>query len=224
VKVAAAAINAVDDLIRRGVFGPAKHLPIILGGDVSGTVVSTGAGSRFAPGDAVFAFTSAVFGASAPERQGSFAEFIILAESELAHAPKSIPLTQAAASPIAALTALQALTAAAPVAGQRILINGASGGVGHIAVQLAKADFNLHVTALSSAKHAEWVRSLGADEVIDYAPGTEAALAKFAAGGDADQVRHHLRCPWRLGSRRGNAQSQGGWHRDSRQQQGIRRI
>ena len=179
VKVAAAGVNPVDSAIRGGYFGPATSFPLVLGGDLSGTVVSAGAGSRFVAGDAVFAMTAAVFGSLAPARQGAFAEYAIVAESELARAPTSIPITHAAAPPLVALTALQALAAAAPVPGQRVLINGASGGVGHVAVQLAKSEFGLHVTALSSAKNAAWVRGLGADAVVDYAPGVAAALAPF---------------------------------------------
>ena len=152
---------------------------MIIGGDLSGTVVSAGEGSRFKAGDAVFGVSSTYI-SKAPELQGTYASYCVLKDEWLAAAPKSIPLAHAAAVPLVALTAMQAFEKAAPVAGQRVLITGASGGVGHIAVQLAKVVHGLHVTAICSAKHAAWVKQLGADVVVDYAPGVEAALKPFA--------------------------------------------
>jgi hypothetical protein len=164
--------------VRAGIYA-SPSFPLIIGGDVSGTVVSAGEGSRFKAGDAVFGVSSTYI-SKAPELQGTYASHCVLKDEWLAAAPKSIPLAHAAAAPLAALTAIQALEKAAPAAGQRVLITGASGGVGHIAVQLAKVVHSLHVTAVSSAKHAAWMRELGADAVVDYAPGVEAALKPFA--------------------------------------------
>lgn len=181
VKVAAASVNPVDDYIRRGLYGASASYPLVIGGDIAGTVVRAGAGSRFAAGDAVYAMVSAVFGGQAPSKQGAFASYCLVADAELAHAPARLSPAHAAAVPLVALTALQALAEASPARGQRILITGASGGVGHVAVQLAKAQEGLHVTALASAPHAAWMRALGADIVVDYAPGAAAALATFTA-------------------------------------------
>lgn len=178
VKVVAAGVNPVDGYVRAGIYA-SPSFPLIIGGDLSGTVVSAGEGSRFKAGDAVFGVSSTYI-SKAPELQGTYASHCVLKDEWLAAAPKSIPLAHAAAAPLAALTAIQALEKAAPAAGQRVLITGASGGVGHIAVQLAKVVHSLHVTAVCSAKHAAWMRELGADAVVDYAPGVEAALKPFA--------------------------------------------
>ena len=178
VKVAAAGVNPVDGYVRAGIYA-SPSFPLIIGGDLSGTVVSAGEGSRFKAGDAVFGVSSTYI-SKAPELQGTYASHCVLKDEWLAAAPKSITLAHAAAAPLAALTAIQALEKAAPAAGQRVLITGASGGVGHIAVQLAKVVHSLHVTAVCSAKHAAWMRELGADAVVDYAPGVEAALKPFA--------------------------------------------
>ncbi|HRO28116.1 MAG TPA: NAD(P)-dependent alcohol dehydrogenase [Luteimonas sp.] len=129
------------------------------GVDFAGTVVAVGADvDRFRPGDAVFG-----------ARAGAFAEYVVVRESRnIAIKPAGIGFDEAAAVPVAATTALQALRDAGGVrAGQRVLINGASGGVGSYAVQIAKA-LGAHVTGVSSGRNTELVRSLGADEVIDY--------------------------------------------------------
>ena len=183
VKVAAAGVNPVDVYVRTGAYA-SKSFPLILGGDLSGHVVAVGAGvEAFKAGDAVFGVSS-TYTSQTPELQGTYAAYCVLRAEWLAHAPKSVPLAHAAAPPLVALTALQALEKAAPAAGQRILINGASGGVGHVAVQLAKVLHGLHVTALCSAARADWVKSLGADAVVDYGLGLEASLAAFGGGGD----------------------------------------
>jgi len=128
------------------------------GRDVAGTVVAVGSGvTRFAVGDAVFGI--------AP---GSFAEYAVAPERKLAHKPASLTFEQAAVVPISALTALQGLRDVGRVEpGQRVLITGASGGVGTHAVQLAKA-FGAEVTGECSTTKLDLVRSLGADHVIDY--------------------------------------------------------
>jgi NADPH:quinone reductase-like Zn-dependent oxidoreductase len=130
----------------------------ISGRDVAGTVVKVGSAvTRFAAGDEVYGV--------AP---GSFAEYAVGPESKLAHKPANLTFSQAAVVPISAGTALQALRDAGKVrAGQEVLIIGASGGVGSYAVQLAKI-LGAHVTGVASGAKEDFVRSLGADHVLDY--------------------------------------------------------
>jgi len=137
-------------------------LPMIPGWDVSGVVESAGAGvTRLKPGDLVYCLADM-------SRDGSYAEYIAVRESAVALKPKSIDHTTAAAIPLAALTAWQALYDGAKLsAGQTLLIHGAAGGVGTFAVQLAKMK-GARVIATASKKNHDFLRSLGADEVIDY--------------------------------------------------------
>ncbi len=138
-----------------GLRAPKNRVP---GRAVAGTVVAVGAGvTRFTVGDAVF-------GAS----RGSFAEYAAAREDRLAHKPSSLTFERAAAVPISATTALQGLRLGRIEAGQRVLIIGASGGVGSYAVQIAKA-YGADVTGVCSAAKTGFVRSLGADRAIDYA-------------------------------------------------------
>ncbi|MGA2569131.1 MAG: NAD(P)-dependent alcohol dehydrogenase [Terracidiphilus sp.] len=164
IKVNAAAVNPLDYHLMKG--GPALARLLfgvrklkVPGVDVAGVVEAAGSGvTKFKAGDAVF-------GAC----RGAFAEYAIAPESALAAKPESVPFEDAAASPIAALTALQGLRNRGKIQpGQSVLINGASGGVGTFAVQFAKY-FGAQVTAVCSARNAELVRSLGADRVVDYA-------------------------------------------------------
>jgi NADPH:quinone reductase-like Zn-dependent oxidoreductase len=131
----------------------------ISGRDVAGTVVKVGSAvTRFRPGDEVYGV--------AP---GSFAEYAVGPENKLAHKPANLTFAQAAVVPISAGTALQALRDVGRVqAGQKVLVIGASGGVGSYAVQLAKV-LGAEVTGVASAAKADFVRSLGADHVLDYA-------------------------------------------------------
>ncbi len=167
VKVHAASVNMADwhlltadiFLVRlaAGLFKPKRS---ILGIDVAGRVETVGAGSRrFQPGDAVF-------GDLFPNH-GSFAEYVAVPESILETMPVNLSFAQAAAVPLAAMTALQGLRLGRIAAGQRVLINGASGGVGSFTVQLAKY-FGAEVTAVCSSGNVEQARILGADQVIDY--------------------------------------------------------
>lgn len=128
------------------------------GVDVAGEIVAVGKDvTQFKPGDGVFG-----------GGQGAFAEYACARESKLAPKPEGVSFEQAASVPIAGLTALQALRDQAHLrAGQKVLINGASGGIGTFAVQIAKS-FGAHVTGVCSTKNVELVRSLGADRVIDY--------------------------------------------------------
>jgi len=164
IKVHAAAVNPLDYHLMKGgpaplrlLFGPRKAK--VPGVDVAGVVEAVGSGVKeFKPGDAVFG-----------TGRGTFAEFAVAPESSLVRKPEGISFDEAAASPIAALTALQGLRNKGRIqSGQTVLINGASGGVGTFAVQLAR-NFGAHVTGVCSAKNAEMVRSLGAERVIDYA-------------------------------------------------------
>ena len=138
-----------------GFRAPKNQVP---GLDVAGTVVAVGSAvTRFSTGDEVFGIS-----------RGSFAEYAAVRESKLSRKPANLTFEQAAVVPISAGTALQALTDVGKVApGQRVLIIGASGGVGSYAVQLAKA-FEAAVTGVCSTAKLDFVRSLGADHVIDY--------------------------------------------------------
>lgn len=145
-------------LIRLFGFGLRKPKVRVRGREVAGVVEAVGAGvTRFQPGDEVFG-----------TGEGSFAEFVCAKESRLARKPSSLTFEEAAAAPISAVTALQAVRDAGQVTtGQKVLVIGAGGGVGSFAVQLAKA-FGAEVTGVCSAGKVELVRSLGADHVIDY--------------------------------------------------------
>jgi NADPH:quinone reductase-like Zn-dependent oxidoreductase len=165
VRVMAAAINAGDIFSMRGSpwlarlsVGFPKPKDYILGWDVAGRVEAVGKQvTRFQPGDEVFAACS-----------GAFAEYASVGENNLAPKPANLTFEQAAAVPTAGLTALQALRDAGKVQpGQKVLINGASGGVGTFAVQIAKA-LGAEVTGVCSTRNVDMVRSLGADHVIDY--------------------------------------------------------
>ncbi len=170
VRVCAASVNAADWRMMRadpflvrlyaGLLSP-KKVPV-LGADIAGRVETVGKNVRqFKPGDEVF---GDVFASGF----GGFAEYKCVHEYELAPKPANISFEEAAAVPLAALTALHGLRDSGLVqAGQKVLINGASGGVGTFAVQLAK-HFGAEVTAVCSTQKAELARSLGADHVIDY--------------------------------------------------------
>jgi NADPH:quinone reductase-like Zn-dependent oxidoreductase len=138
-----------------GFRGPKNRVP---GLDVAGTVVEVGSSvTRFAVGDEVFGIS-----------RGSFAEYAAAREDKLAAKPQNLTFEQAAVVPVSGITALQALRDAGRLqSGQRVLIIGASGGVGSYAVQIAKA-FGAHVTGVASTSKLDLLRSLGADNVIDY--------------------------------------------------------
>lgn len=163
VRVHAAAVNPVDWKIREGYFkGMMPHqLPLILGSEFSGVVAGVGANvSACKAGDEVYGYCSLA-------RCGAYAEFVAVKETEIAVKPSSIDFMNAAAIPVGALTAWQAFAMAGLSAGQTVLIHAAAGGVGSLAVQIAKAR-GAHVIGTASARNAEFVKSLGADEVIDY--------------------------------------------------------
>jgi NADPH:quinone reductase-like Zn-dependent oxidoreductase len=159
----AAAVNPVDWKIRDGLgemFG--LQLPIVLGCEIAGTIQEVGSEVRdFHPGDSVYGYVSL-------QRNGGYAEYTIAKSDEIAPKPENLDFDNAAAVAVGALTSWQAIFDTANLqGGQRILITGASGGVGSMAVQLAKAK-GAFVIATASGKNEEFVRSLGADDFIDY--------------------------------------------------------
>ncbi|WP_281555859.1 NADP-dependent oxidoreductase [Thalassomonas sp. RHCl1] len=172
IKVAYAGINPADWKMRAGHLKsqlPATDAPLVLGLDASGIVVASGAQvSEFAEGDRVVC-ASNLFSTGAP---GTYAEYLVVSKNKVAHLPGTVSLKAAATMPIAAITAKQALFASdkgnlQPGQKVKIFINGASGGVGSFAVQLAKWAGAEVATSCSSA-NLDYVKSLGADCLIDY--------------------------------------------------------
>ena len=164
VKVHASSVNLLDSKISKGEFKLILpyRFPLIMGNDVAGVVVRVGSGVRsFKPGDEVYA--------RPPDaRIGGFAELIAIEESALALKPNNTSMEQAAALPLVALTAWQVLVETARVKkGQKVFIQAGSGGVGSIAIQLAK-HLGAFVATTTSTANVEWVKALGADVVIDY--------------------------------------------------------
>lgn len=175
VRVHASSVNHADwvhtagnPLIARLAFGMRRPKKTVRGKDVAGQVESVGKSvTEFRPGDEVYAEVES----------GSFAEYVSVPQDLLAIKPRNLTFEQAATVPLAARTALQGLRDAGRVQpGQTVLINGASGGVGTFAVQIAKA-LGAEVTGVCSTRNAELVESLGADHVIDY------TQEDFTAGG-----------------------------------------
>jgi NADPH:quinone reductase-like Zn-dependent oxidoreductase len=164
VRIHAAGVNLLDAKIRDGEFKPILpyKLPLILGHDMAGTVVKVGRkATRYQVGDEVYSRVDDF-------RIGTFAEAIAVKESSLAPKPKTLSMEEAASIPLVALTAWQALVDIAGLrAGQKVFIQAGSGGVGTIAIQLAK-HIGAYVATTASAANADWLKSLGADLVIDY--------------------------------------------------------
>jgi NADPH:quinone reductase-like Zn-dependent oxidoreductase len=164
VEVHAAGVNQLDTKIRAGEFKRILpyRLPIVLGNDLAGTVVRVGRkAEHFQPGDEVYARPD-------KDRIGTFAEFISVNENDLAHKQRSLTMEEAASVPLVALTAWQALVDRAHLReGQKVLIQAGSGGVGIIAIQLAK-HLGATVATTTSTENVDWVKHLGADTVIDY--------------------------------------------------------
>jgi len=165
IRIRAAGVNPADwavmsglPYIARPVYGLRKPKVSVRGTDVAGTVEAIGAAvTRFRVGDAVYGSSN-----------GSYAEYAAAAEDKLAPKPANLTFEQAAAVPMAGLVALQAVRDHGKVgAGQTVLVNGASGGIGTFAVQIAKA-LGAEVTAVVSTRNVELARSIGADHVIDY--------------------------------------------------------
>lgn len=174
IRVHAVGVSAGDALIMRGeplvarlAFGLRRPKQPTIGRDVAGEVAAVGARvSRFAVGDAVFGESD----------QGGYAEFVAVQEGYVAPRPASVDVVHAAAVPVSGTTALQGLRLAGVAPGQHVLVNGASGGVGGFAVQLAKA-MGAEVTGVCRGSKAEHVRAIGADHVIDH------TAEDFTAGG-----------------------------------------
>ncbi|MGN8115100.1 NADP-dependent oxidoreductase [Labrys sp. 22185] len=164
VEIQAASVNLLDSKIRNGEFKLILpyRLPLVLGNDVAGVVVRVGANvRRFKPGDEVYA-------RPAQDRIGTFAEYIAMDEADVAIKPNNLSMIEAASIPLVTLTAWQALVERAELQkGQKVLIHAGSGGVGTIAIQLAK-HLGAHVATTTSTANIALVKSLGADVVVDY--------------------------------------------------------
>lgn len=165
VKIHAASINPVDWKLRSGMlkFVTGKKFPRIMGADLSGTLVEiNGAGDGFKVGDSVCGFAHPLKSA------GSLAEYCVVSLDRLAPTPSGLSMTEAAALPLVAVTAHTALFKTGNLqTGQHVLVHGAAGGVGHMAVQMAKAHGAV-VTATCRTNAMDFVKGLGADVVIDY--------------------------------------------------------
>lgn len=163
VRVRAVGVNPVDTSIRSGAWPLLGDPPFVLGWDISGVVEQTGAGvTRFRPGDEVYGMPYF------PRAVGAYAEYVVASSRQLAYKPARLDHRHSAALPLAGLTAWQGLVDAGQLEKeQRVLIHGGGGGVGHLAVQIAKAR-GAHVTATVSRSKRDFVRGLGADEVLDY--------------------------------------------------------
>jgi NADPH:quinone reductase-like Zn-dependent oxidoreductase len=165
VKVMAASINPFDYKVRNGAYQAyfPVNLPAILGGDVSGIVEDVGGGvTDFNKGDEVYG------SANASSSHGSFAEYTLVKASQLSSKPKSIDFIESAALPLVAASAYQAIVDTIGLKeGQKILIHGGAGGIGSMAVQIAH-NIGAHVAATVSSNDLEYVKSIGADEAINY--------------------------------------------------------
>lgn len=163
VRVRYIGVNPKDIIVRKGKFSiiTRKRFPMILGHDVAGEVVKAGSSADLREGEQVYGMLNNFHG-------GAYAEYVVTGTDAVAKVPKNIDLRTAAAIPLAAQTALQALRDVARVdAGDRVLVNGASGGVGTFAIQIGKI-LGAHVTAVCSFRNTDLCRDLGADEVVDY--------------------------------------------------------
>ncbi|MBN8420412.1 MAG: NADP-dependent oxidoreductase [Verrucomicrobia bacterium] len=167
VEIHAAGVNLLDSKIRDGEFKLILpyRLPLVLGNDVAGVVAEVGAKvRRFKPGDEVYA-------RPAQDRIGTFAEFIAMNEADVAMKPSHLSMEEAASIPLVALTAWQVLVQRAGLQkGQKVLIHAGSGGVGTMAIQLAK-HLGAHVATTTSTANIALVKELGADVVVDYKKG-----------------------------------------------------
>ncbi|NWA27986.1 NADP-dependent oxidoreductase [Pseudomonas gingeri] len=164
VQIHAAGVNPLDSKIRAGEFKLLLpyRLPLVLGNEMAGVVIRVGSRvQRFKAGDEVYARPD-------KDRIGTFAEFIAISEADLALKPTTLTMEQAASIPLVGLTAWQALVEKAQLKkGQKVLIHAGSGGVGTVAIQLAK-HLGAFVATTTSTANVDWVKALGADVVIDY--------------------------------------------------------
>ncbi|CAN5344539.1 NADP-dependent oxidoreductase [soil metagenome] len=186
VRARATSVNPVDWKVRKGYLGSAfpHHLPVIPGWDVSGVVEAVGPAVRtgLRVGDEVYGYVrrdDVAFGTTA--------ELVPAPERTVAHKPRSLAFEEAAAVPLAGLTAYQGLVETLDVQpGDRVLVHAASGGVGHFAVQIAKA-LGASVIGTASPGNHDWLRSLGADALLDYNAGSISAQLE-GIGGKVDAV------------------------------------
>jgi len=163
VRVRAIGLNPLEARLRAGEFPLLGEVPFVLGWDISGVVEEGPATWRFRPGDEVFGMP--LF----PRAANAYAEFVSAPALHLVRKPAALSHVEAAALPVVGLTAWQGLVHLAGVgAGDRVLVHGGGGGVGHVAIQIAKA-LGAHVITTAGAGKREFVEGLGADEVIDYA-------------------------------------------------------
>lgn len=180
VEVHAVSLNRIDSAIRNGYLKDnlPLTLPAVLAGDFAGVVVEGGGSvTGFGPGDEVYGNAGALLHGG-----GSFAEFIAARPPRLARKPRTADFILAAALPLAGASAVQGIEEEIKLTpGQKILIRGAAGGIGHLAVQIAKAA-GAHVAATASSDDLEFVRTLGADEVIEYKKGD---VSRVLSGYDA---------------------------------------
>mgnify|MGYP000415408726 CR=1 FL=1 len=178
VRVSAAGINPVDLAVRAGALPLIGDPPFILGWDIAGTVEKTGSGvTDFAPGVRVMGLSRF------PREAGAYGEYACVSAAEFVRTPENMTDAEAAGLPLAGLTAWQAFFDEAGLkANDRVLVHAGAGGVGHLAIQIAKV-FGAHVTTTVSAGKTDYARSIGADEVIDYRAADFAEVA-----GDMDIV------------------------------------
>jgi NADPH:quinone reductase-like Zn-dependent oxidoreductase len=164
VAVEASSLNPVDWKIRRGDVRllSGRRFPRVLGTDVAGTVASAARGAGWREGDRVYGMTATVLG-----RPGAHAERVRVAGRRLRRIPEALPFEEAAALPVAGLTAVHGLRGVGPLQGRRVVVVGATGGVGHLALQIARARGAV-VTAVCRGANAALARELGADDVVDH--------------------------------------------------------
>jgi NADPH:quinone reductase-like Zn-dependent oxidoreductase len=185
VRIKASGVNPLDTKIRAGAAAHARHeLPAILGMDLAGIVKEVGEGvTTFSPGDEVYGTTGGVGG-----NQGSLAEYAAVDERLLAAKPSNLSMREAAALPLIFITAWEGLVDRVNVrAGQTVLVLGAGGGVGHIAVQIAKA-FGAEVYAVDAATKGDYLRSLGATAIDYLSEDVDAYVARHSGGKGFDVV------------------------------------
>lgn len=186
VKIHAASVNPVDTKIRKNGRAIAADLPSILGCDMAGTVAALGEGvTGFSVGQAVYGCVGGVKGL-----QGTYAEYVAADARLLAPAPAGLSLHDAAALPLVTLTAWEALVDRARVRpGDKVLIHGGAGGVGHVAIQIAKAQGAHVTTSVSSDEKADLARSFSADEVVNYkTESVDAYVGRLTGGKGFDIV------------------------------------